>query len=72
MRSCLNRGESVGTTTTGIPSAGVDVEATEASALERPSDEGPYSLLHATLRRGRFAVTAEIGPPRSATARSRV
>lgn len=30
-------------------------------------DGGPYSLLHATLRRGRFAVTAEIGPPRSAT-----
>jgi methylenetetrahydrofolate reductase (NADH) len=29
--------------------------------------DGPYSLLHATLRRGRFAVTAEIGPPRSAT-----
>jgi methylenetetrahydrofolate reductase (NADPH) len=28
---------------------------------------GPFSLLHATLRRGRFAVTAEIGPPRSAT-----
>ena len=28
---------------------------------------GPHSLLHATLRRGRFAVTAEIGPPRSAT-----
>ena len=25
--------------------------------------DGPYSLLHATLRRGRFAVTAEIGPP---------
>jgi methylenetetrahydrofolate reductase (NADPH) len=33
----------------------------------RLADEGPYSLLHATLRRGRFAVTAEIGPPRSAT-----
>jgi methylenetetrahydrofolate reductase (NADPH) len=31
------------------------------------TEEGPYSLLHATLRRGRFAVTAEIGPPRSAT-----
>ena len=30
-------------------------------------EDGPYSLLHATLRRGRFAVTAEIGPPRSAT-----
>ena len=29
--------------------------------------DGPYSLLHAALRRGRFAVTAEIGPPRSAT-----
>jgi methylenetetrahydrofolate reductase (NADPH) len=29
--------------------------------------DGPHSLLHATLRRGRFAVTAEIGPPRSAT-----
>lgn len=29
--------------------------------------EGPHSLLHATLRRGRFAVTAEIGPPRGAT-----
>ncbi|MFN8525829.1 MAG: methylenetetrahydrofolate reductase [Chloroflexota bacterium] len=32
-----------------------------------PADGGPYSLLHATLRRGRFAVTAEIGPPRGAT-----
>lgn len=31
------------------------------------SQDGPHSLLHATLRRGRFAVTAEIGPPRSAT-----
>jgi methylenetetrahydrofolate reductase (NADPH) len=31
------------------------------------ADDGPQSLLHATLRRGRFAVTAEIGPPRSAT-----
>jgi methylenetetrahydrofolate reductase (NADPH) len=41
------------------------------SALPREGEEdcqdGPYSLLHATLRRGRFAVTAEIGPPRSAT-----
>jgi methylenetetrahydrofolate reductase (NADPH) len=32
------------------------------------ADRGPaYSHLHATLRRGRFAVTAELGPPRSAT-----
>ena len=38
----------------------------EGPGVGDPGD-GPYSLLHATLRRGRFAVTAEIGPPRSAT-----
>jgi methylenetetrahydrofolate reductase (NADH) len=33
-------------------------------------DDGPFSRLHAALRRGRFAVTAEIGPPRSASVES--
>jgi len=42
------------------------VQSSASSPGDR-AEEGPYSLLHATLRRGRFAVTAEIGPPRSAT-----
>jgi methylenetetrahydrofolate reductase (NADPH) len=33
-----------------------------------PADRGPaFSHLHAVLQRGRFAVTAELGPPRSAS-----
>jgi methylenetetrahydrofolate reductase (NADPH) len=46
----------------------------DGTSVTSPSDrrgydlaDGPHSLLHATLRRARFAVTAEIGPPRSAT-----
>ncbi|MCC7105721.1 MAG: methylenetetrahydrofolate reductase [Chloroflexi bacterium] len=35
--------------------------------VPRGSVGGPYSRLHAALRRGRFVVTAEIGPPRGAT-----